>query len=84
MTGFDLWINFVDNLEKLARRVRPRVIPPKIRLSAPELRRLSMNTRLTLLPMCLLGLLSTLGMPALRSDGSDHYVLWRLYNKVVE
>jgi hypothetical protein len=37
MTGFSLPINFVKNPEKLMRRVRPRIVPPQIILSATEL-----------------------------------------------
>jgi hypothetical protein len=37
MTGFSLPTNFVENLEKLVRRVRPRIVPPKITLSASDL-----------------------------------------------
>lgn len=36
MTGFDLPQNFTPNLESLLRRVRPRVTPPQISLSAAE------------------------------------------------
>jgi hypothetical protein len=36
MTGFSLPKNFVENPDKLMRRVRPRVIPPQIILSATE------------------------------------------------
>ena len=36
MTGFSLPTNFVENPEKLVRRVRPRVIPPKLSLSTSE------------------------------------------------
>jgi hypothetical protein len=36
MTGFSLPTNFVENPEKLVRRVRPHVIPPQIVLSATE------------------------------------------------
>ena len=36
MTGFDLPQNFTPNPESLLRRVRPRVIPPQISLSAAE------------------------------------------------
>jgi hypothetical protein len=36
MTGFSLPINFVENLDKLVRRVRPHVIPPQIILSVTE------------------------------------------------
>ena len=36
MTGFDLTQNFTPNAESLLRRVRPRVIPPQISLSAAE------------------------------------------------
>ena len=37
MTGFDLPQNFTPNPESLLRRVRPRVVPPQISLSAAEL-----------------------------------------------
>jgi hypothetical protein len=37
MTEFYLPTNFVENPEKLVRRVRPHVIPPQIILSATEL-----------------------------------------------
>jgi len=36
MTGFSLPTNFVENPEKLVRRVRPRVIPPQLSLSPSE------------------------------------------------
>jgi hypothetical protein len=36
MTGFSLPTNFIENPEKLVRRVRPRVIPTEILLSATE------------------------------------------------
>jgi hypothetical protein len=36
MTDFSLPTNFVENSEKLMRRVRPRVVPPQIILSATE------------------------------------------------
>ena len=36
MTGFNLPQNFTPNPESLLRRVRPRVVPPKIFLSAGE------------------------------------------------
>ena len=36
MTGFDLPQNFMPNPESLLRRVRPRVVPPQISLSAAE------------------------------------------------
>src|SRR6185312_5576701 len=36
MTGFDLPQNFTPNPESLLRRVRPRVVPPQISLSAAE------------------------------------------------
>ena len=36
MTGFDLLQNFTPNPELLLRRVRPRVVPPQISLSAAE------------------------------------------------
>ena len=37
MSGFSLPTNFVENLEKLVRRVRPRVVPPPILQSTSEL-----------------------------------------------
>ena len=37
MTGFDLPQNFHSNLELLLIRVRPRIVPPQISLSAAEL-----------------------------------------------
>ena len=37
MTGFDLPQNFHYNPESLLRRVRPRIVPPQISLSAAEL-----------------------------------------------
>ena len=37
MTGFDLLQNYTPNPKSLLRRVRPRVIPPQISLSAAEL-----------------------------------------------
>ena len=37
MTGFDLPQNFMPNPESLLRRVRPRVVPPQISLSAAKL-----------------------------------------------
>ena len=36
MTSFSLLTNFVENLEKLVRRVRPRVVPPQLSLSTSE------------------------------------------------
>ena len=36
MTGFDLPQNFTPNPESLLRRVRPRVVPSQISLSAAE------------------------------------------------
>ena len=36
MTGFDLPQNFHSNLELFFRRVRPRIVPPQISLSAAE------------------------------------------------
>ena len=36
MTGFDLLQNFTSNPESLLRRVRPRIVPPQISLSAAE------------------------------------------------
>ena len=36
MTGFDLPQNFHYNLESLLRRVRHRIVPPQISLSAAE------------------------------------------------
>ena len=36
MTGFDLLQNFHSNPESLLRRVRPRIVPPQISLSAAE------------------------------------------------
>ena len=36
MTGFDLPQKFYSDLESLLRRVRPRVVPPQISLSAAE------------------------------------------------
>ena len=36
MTGFSLPTNFVENPEKLVRKVRPRVVPPQISLSTSE------------------------------------------------
>jgi len=37
MTGFSLPTNFVENPEKLVRRVRPRVVLPQLSLSTSEL-----------------------------------------------
>ena len=37
MSGFSLPTNFVENPEKLVRRVRPRVVPPPISQSTSEL-----------------------------------------------
>jgi hypothetical protein len=36
MTSFSLLTNFVENPEKLVRRVRPRIVPPQIVLLATE------------------------------------------------
>ena len=36
MTGFDLPQNFLSNPELFLRRVRPRIVPPQISLSAAE------------------------------------------------
>ena len=36
MTGFDLPQNFHSDLESLLRRVRPRIVPPQISLSAVD------------------------------------------------
>ena len=36
MTGFSLPTNFIENPEKLVRRVRPRVIPPPLSQSTSE------------------------------------------------
>ena len=36
MTGFCLPENYKDNLEKLVRRARPRVVPPLVILPAQE------------------------------------------------
>ena len=36
MSGFSLPTNFVENPEKLMRRVRPRVVPPPISQSTRE------------------------------------------------
>ena len=36
MSGFSLPTNFVENPEKLVRRVRPRVVPPPISQSTSE------------------------------------------------
>ena len=36
MSGFSLLTNFVENLEKLVRRVRPRVVPPPLSQSTSE------------------------------------------------
>ena len=36
MSGFSLPTNFIENLEKLVRRVRPRVIPPQLSQSTSE------------------------------------------------
>ena len=36
MTGFSLPENYTDNLEKLVRRTRPRVVPPLAILPAQE------------------------------------------------
>ena len=36
MTGFCLPKNYKDNLEKLVRRARPRVVPPLVILPAQE------------------------------------------------
>ena len=37
MSGFSLPTNFIENPEKLMRRVRPRVVPPPISQSTSEL-----------------------------------------------
>ena len=36
MSGFSLPTNFVENPEKLVRRVRPRIVPPPISQSSSE------------------------------------------------
>ena len=36
MTGFSLPENYIDNLERLVRRARPRVVPPLTILPAQE------------------------------------------------
>ena len=36
MSGFSLPTNFVENLEKLVRRVRPRIVPPPISQSTSK------------------------------------------------
>ena len=36
MSGFSLLANFVENLEKLMRRVRPRVVPPPLSQSTSQ------------------------------------------------
>ena len=36
MTGFSLPTNFVENPEKLLRRVQPHVVPPQVSLSTSE------------------------------------------------
>ena len=36
MTGFALLTNFVKDLEKLVRRVQPRIVPPQVLLSTSE------------------------------------------------
>ena len=36
MSGFSLPTNFIENPEKLMRRIRPRVIPPQLLLSTSE------------------------------------------------
>ena len=36
MTGFSLPENYIDNLERLVRRTRPRVVPPLAILPAQE------------------------------------------------
>jgi len=36
MSGFSLPTNFVENPEKLVRRVRPRIVPPQLLLSTSE------------------------------------------------
>ena len=36
MSGFSLLTNFIENPEKLVRRVRPRVVPPPISQSTSE------------------------------------------------
>ena len=36
MSGFSLPTNFVENPEKLVRRVRPRVVPPSLSQSTSE------------------------------------------------
>ena len=36
MTGFALLTNFVKDLEKLVRRVRPRIVPRQVLLSTSE------------------------------------------------
>ena len=36
MSGFSLPTNFVENPEKLVRRVRPRIVPPPISQSTSE------------------------------------------------
>ena len=36
MSGFSLLTNFIENPEKLMRRVRPRVVPPPISQSTSE------------------------------------------------
>ena len=36
MSGFSLPTNFIENPEKLVRRVRPHVVPPQLSLSTSE------------------------------------------------
>ena len=36
MSGFSLPTNFIENPEKLVRRVRPRIVPPQLSLSTSE------------------------------------------------
>ena len=36
MSGFSLPTNFVENSEKLVRRVRPRIVPPPLSQSTSE------------------------------------------------
>jgi len=36
MTGFSLPTNFAENLEKLMRKVRPRIFPPQVILLVHE------------------------------------------------
>ena len=46
MSSFSLLTNFVENPEKLVRRVRPRVVPPPISQSTSELASQAPSTEL--------------------------------------